>query len=153
MTIPNRTVTMNEAVFASNALTTIPQSPVAGTSYRNTSTTKAEVQSGFPFKTIVDSAKFNQYQYLQSYLTNQLEKYGFMPWSNLTDYVQGSCCLGSNGIVYRAKQSTGPSSTAFDPVNDTANTYWESIINRFITVASLPANPDPFTYYFVKETV
>lgn len=136
MTIPNRTVTIT-GVFASSASTTIPPTPVAGASYRNTALTSTIVSNGWGYKTIVDSSDFNQALYEYSSITSQIEKYGFLPWSNLTDYVQGSLCLGSDGVIYQAKQATGPSTTATNPVNDTANTYWEDFVgSTFVTKAT-----------------
>lgn len=136
MTIPNRTVSLT-GVFAKEASTTIPSSPVSGVSYRDTSLTKETVEEGWPYKEVVDSGSFNQMLYEYAYLTDQVEKYGFIPWSALTDYVAGSLCLGSDGKIYQAKQATGPSSTAYDPVNDTSNTYWEDFVgSSYVTLST-----------------
>ena len=148
MTIPQRTVTIT-GVFAEDAATTIPEVPVAGTSYRDTSMTASEVKAGWPYKTIVDSAQFNQALFQYSTIAQAQEKYGFTPWSNLTDYVEGSFCLGTDGVLYQAVQATGPSTTAYDPVNDTTHIYWEDVIHRMTTVSALPASPNSGTYYFV----
>lgn len=123
MTIPNRDVTIT-GVFAEDASTTIPSSPISGTSYRNSSMTAEDVEEGFPYKTVVDSANFNQAMYEYSSVTKQVEKYGFLPWSNLTDYETGSICLGSDGNLYQAQRTTGPSTIARDPTTDTGHTYW-----------------------------
>ena len=106
MTIPNRSVSIT-GIFAADASTTIPLNPVPGASYRDTTMTGTVVREGWAFKTIVDSSKFNQAMYEYSSVTAQIEKYGFLPWSNLTDYVQGSLCLGSNGVIsgYTIKDS------------------------------------------------
>jgi hypothetical protein len=124
MAINNRTVTIKN-VFASNAETTIPNPPVSGQSYRNTNLTAEEVGNGWPFKEIVDSAKFNEAMYEYTTICQQLEKYGFLPWSANTDYPAGGCALGSNGIVYQAKVNTGPGTTAVDPVMDTSHNTWD----------------------------
>lgn len=129
MTIPNRTVTIT-GEFAGDAVTTIPADPVSGISYRNTAMTSTVVREGWAFKTIVDSANFNQALFEYSSVTKQMETYGFLPWSNLTNYVEGSLCLGSNGVIYQAKQNTGPSSTSKDPTTDTLNTYWEDFVGK-----------------------
>lgn len=125
MTIPNRTVSIT-GIFAADANTTIPANPVTGISYRDTAMTGTIVREGWPFKTIVDSSKFNQAMFEYSSVTAQFEKYGFLPWSNLTDYVTGSVCLGSNGILYQALQDTGPSTTPYDPT--TNRSVWTQII-------------------------
>lgn len=124
MTIPNRTVSI-KSVFASTANTTIPTPPATGVSYRNTGTTAAEIGEGWPFKEVVDSAKFNQAMYEYTTICQQLEKYGFLPWSANTDYPAQGCALGSDGKIYQAKRATGPSSTSIDPTTDTSHTYWD----------------------------
>lgn len=124
MTIPNRTVSI-KSVFASTANTTIPTPPAPGVSYRNTGTTAAEIGEGWPFKEVVDSAKFNQAMYEYTTICQQVEKYGFLPWSANTDYPAQGCALGSDGKIYQAKQTTGPSSTSKDPTTDTSHTYWD----------------------------
>lgn len=124
MTIPNRTVSIKN-VFASTASTTIPTPPAPGISYRNTGTTAAEIGEGWPFKEVVDSAKFNQAMYEYTTICQQVEKYGFLPWSANTDYPAQGCALGSDGKIYQAKQATGPSSTSKDPTTDTSHTYWD----------------------------
>ena len=125
MSIPNRTTSIT-GVFAADASTTIPATPVTGASYRDTTMTGTVVREGWAYKTIVDSSKFNQAMFEYSSVTAQIEKYGFLPWSNLTDYVAGSVCLGSNGKLYQATQATGPSTTAYDPT--TNGTVWNSLI-------------------------
>lgn len=130
MAIPTRNVSIT-GVFAESAATTIPAVPVAGTSYRDTGMTTSEVQNGWPYKTIVDSSQFNQAMFQYSSITAMQEKYGFLPWSDLTDYEQGSLCLGTDGVLYQAKQATGPSSTAYNPVNDTAQTYWRNYYESY----------------------
>ena len=127
MPIENRTVSMT-SVFAKDAQTTIPDAPVSGISYRDTNTTDEEISKGWPYKEIVDSSKFNQYNYEMSSLIKLIETYGFLPWSNLTNYKEGSVTLGSDGSLYKALRDTGPDTTSFDPVNDTNHTYWENWI-------------------------
>ena len=132
MTIPNRTVSI-KSVFASTANTTIPTPPSTGVSYRNTGTTAAEIGKGWPFKEVVDSAKFNQAMYEYTTICQQLEKYGFLPWSANTDYPAQGCALGSDGKIYQAKQATGPSSTSIDPTTDTSHTYWDLFYYATVT--------------------
>lgn len=122
----NRTVTLT-GIFAESATTTIPASPVAGVSYRNSAMTSTAIQNGWPFKTVVDSSNFNQAMYELSSIAKQFEQYGFLPWSNLTDYPAGGFALGSNGTLYQALQATGPSTTALDPTTDTNMTYWKPV--------------------------
>ena len=130
--VQNRTITI-KGVFAESATTTIPSSPVAGVSYRDTAMTGTVMAKGWAFKTIVDSSEFNEALYEYSYISKQLETCGFLPWCQYTDYVEGAICLGSNNKTYQAKQATGPSTTARDPVLDTANTYWKEFLGQFVT--------------------
>ena len=157
MAIPERTVTIT-GVFAESASTSIPTPPASGVSYRDTGMTKEEINNGWPYKKIVDSSQFNQALFEYSTLSSLQEKYGFVPWSNLTDYAEGSYCLGTDGTIYRALQATGPSSTAYNPVDDTSHTYWIDVFNgsdmyirtsKFQVVKSLPASPASDTFYFV----
>jgi hypothetical protein len=142
MTIPNRTVSI-KSVFASTANTTIPTPPATGVSYRNTGTTAAEIGEGWPFKEVVDSAKFNQAMYEYTTICQQLEKYGFLPWSANTDYPAQGCALGSDGKIYQAKQATGPSSTSIDPTTDTSHIYWDLFYYADVTAdRALVSNAD-----------
>lgn len=122
MTIPNRTVSIT-GIFAADASTIIPADPIPGNSYRDTTMTGTVIREGWAFKTIVDSSKFNQAMYEYTSVTAQVEKYGFLPWSDQTDYVAGSVCLASNGNLYQAKQASGPSSTAVDPTVNTGGVW------------------------------
>lgn len=131
--VQNRTVTI-KGVFASSASTVIPSSPVPGASYRDTAMTGTTISQGWAFKTVVDSSEFNEALYEYSYITKQLETCGFLPWSNLTDYVQGAICLGSNNKTYQALQATGPGTTVKDPVSDTGQTYWKEFLGQFVTL-------------------
>lgn len=143
MTIPQRDVTIT-GVFAESAATTIPAVPVPGTSYRDENMTTEDVNTGWPFKTIVDSSQFNQAMYQYSSIAQMQEKYGFIPWSNLTDYVTGSYCLGTDGVLYQAQQNTGPSSTAYNPVEDSAHQYWEDVIGKMMRIATPAGTILPF---------
>jgi len=164
MSIQIRNVTIS-GIFAENATTTIPETPVAGQSYRDTELDVSYIQEGWPFKEIVDSSKFNQYLYEISTLNKQIETYGFLPWSDLTDYKAGSCCLGTDGKIYQAKQNTGPSTIAYNPVNDTNHTYWDvgfarvldnndwSGTNTFVTQATSDASLKAANTEYVKNCV
>lgn len=134
--VSNRNVTI-KGVFAADASTTIPAIPVAGASYRDTTLTGTAIREGWAYKTIVDSSEFNEAMYEYSTITSLIEKYGFLPWSSLTNYETGSLCLGSNGVIYQAKQNTGPSSTAKDPTTDSSNTYWEDFVgSTYVTLGT-----------------
>lgn len=136
MPIENRTTTIT-GVFAEDASTTIPTTPISGESYRNTALTEAEANEGWKYKNIVDSADVNQVLFEVTKILKLIEALGILTWSALTDYEAGSYCLGTDGKIYRAKQATGPSTTALDPVNDSSNTYWEDYFGKnFVTIGT-----------------
>lgn len=134
--VSNRNVTI-KGVFAADASTTIPAIPVAGASYRDTALSGTTIREGWAYKTIVDSSEFNEAMYEYSTIASLIEKYGFLPWSSLTNYETGSLCLGSNGVIYQAKQNTGPATTAKDPTTDSSNTYWEDFVgSTYVTLGT-----------------
>lgn len=136
MAIENRTTTIT-GVFAEDAATTIPTTPISGESYRNTALTEADANDGWKYKNIVDSANFNQVLYEATKIAKLLETCGILPWSSLTDYESGAYCLGTDGKIYKAKQATGPSTTAMNPLSDTTAVYWDNYFdNNFVTIAT-----------------
>lgn len=68
---------------------------------------------------------------------SHIMQHGISVWDALTEYQYGansvkSLVMGSNGIVYRAKQIN----TNQDPVADTANLYWETAYASFSDLAA-----------------
>lgn len=53
---------------------------------------------------------------------------GFVPWSSAENYAVSQIVLGSDGLVYMAKATSGPGTAAGakDPTNDSSHTYWIS---------------------------
>ncbi len=111
-------------VWAENALTTIPQPPVTGISYRNDAMTEAEANEGQQYGSIGDSAVWNQELWAATKLLKELESQGILSWSPLVDYSVNAMVMGSNDKLYSALQASGPSTAPQDPVNDSTQTYW-----------------------------
>ena len=102
--VANRTVSL-PGIWAEDAQTTIPTPPIANTTYRNTEWGETEVNQGWPFQKIVDSADFNQAMWYLFTLQQMQEQFGILPWCSTTEYKQGGLTIGSNGIFYVAAKS------------------------------------------------
>lgn len=122
-TIPERTVSI-PGQWANEATTNIPNPPVSGVSYRNAGATAADLTAGQQYDRIYDSARYNQLHYLTTGLLQSLEQYGVIPWSSLSNYMPGGICLGMDGEIYQALQSSGPGipGVGAKPMPDQA--YW-----------------------------
>lgn len=97
-----------------------PAEPIAENTYRNSTLTPQQVEEGWPFQKIVNSADFNEVMHRVTGLLRILEQWGVMPWSPLTTYAVGAHVLGSNNIIYKAIQAT----TGNDPIS--SPTQWEN---------------------------
>lgn len=129
--VDTRTITL-PAIWAEDAQTSIPTPPVANTTYRNTSLDGDTIVEGWPYQKIVDSADFNQFLYLVTNLVKTCEQYGIMPWCSTTAYKQNGMCLGSDGVVYWAKQDN----TGVNPINDAGMVTWGIFVDpgdNFVT--------------------
>lgn len=116
------------AVWAANALTTIPNPPIPGQAYRNTAITDGDLSNGQQYSEVYDSARYNQLLYLLSGCVKMLMETGIPEWSAEQNYQQGAYTVGSDGEIYGpAKKASGPdNSGAVDPVTDAAGeaTTW-----------------------------
>lgn len=113
-------------VWGADASTSIPASPLAGVSYRNTGITPGQTRGGWPFDTLVDSAKFNEMLYRYTSLLDAIDRQGVLGWSDQVDYTVPALAWGSDGALYRCLLASGPSSTARDPVSAPAG-YWDQV--------------------------
>lgn len=109
-------------VFANDAATVIPPTPSAGTAYRNTALSEAVTEGGWPYAVKVNSADFNQFLYQVSGVVRQAGMRGIVGWSNVEDYAVGAIQMGSDGTVYKATNTSGPTTTPRDPISEP--TYW-----------------------------
>lgn len=111
--------------WAADASTTIPGSPLSGVPYRRTSVVTADAREGWPFDTLVDSAKFNELMYRYTTLMDIMDRQGVLGWSDQVDYAVPAIAFGSDGVLYRALLASGPTTTARDPISNP--TYWQSM--------------------------
>ncbi len=117
------------SVFAENAQTVIPVSPIPEVPYRDPNQDPVTYSNGQPFRTIADLRIWNQVLYAISACGVEGERFGFFRWSPLTDYVIGSNVTGTDGVLYFAIRESGPatSSGPMDPV--TTEGFWKSLPN------------------------
>lgn len=118
MAVNQRTLALAE-IWARTANTSIPLPPTTGVSYRDTSLSAIEIARGQAYKSIGDSAAWNQYLWQISGLIQMSEQYGIMPYSSSTTYKEKALALYTDGILYRSKMDV-PRGT---PCTNTA--YWE----------------------------
>lgn len=116
------------AVWAANALTTIPNPPIPGQAYRNTEIDDSNLENGQQYSEVYDSARYNQLLYLLSGCLKMLMETGIPEWSAEQNYQPNAYTIGSDGKLYGpAKKASGPDNGgAVDPVTDAAgeSTTW-----------------------------
>ena len=116
------------AVWAENADTTIPATPLTGTAYRNDATPDAVVLAGWRYNTEADSAVANYYTYLLGQLGNEFDKRGSAGYIDTLDYEPGALVRGSDNELYRCIGNNGPGTSTQDPsvVGERAG-FWVNI--------------------------
>ena len=123
------------AVWAANALTTIPNPPIPGQAYRNTEIDDSNLENGQQYSEVYDSARYNQLLYLLSGCLKMLMETGIPEWSATQNYQQNAYTIGSDGKLYGpAKKASGPDNGgAVDPVTDAAGeaTTWTLSLPEF----------------------
>lgn len=112
-------------VWAADATTTIPGSPLSGVAYRRTSVVTADAREGWPFDTLVDSAEFNELLYRYTSLTDIMDRQGVLGWSDQVDYAVPAIVFGSDGVLYKSLGTSGPTTTTRDPISNP--TYWSPV--------------------------
>lgn len=112
-------------IFAEDASTTIPTTPIAGQSYRDPVAGPASSADGWPYAQLVNSAEFNQLMFQWSSLLSIMDLKGVLGWSSLKDYTEPAIAFGSDGKVYKWLQESGPDTAAGakDPISNPL--YWE----------------------------
>lgn len=112
--------------FASNALTVIPPTPVAGVPYRDPAAGPASSPDGWPYGERVNSAEFNQIMFQSTSLLSIMDKKGVLGWSDLVNYTEAAICFASDGLLYSWIQASGPGNGgAKDPAGGANPTFWE----------------------------
>lgn len=111
-------------VWAKSANVQIPVPPVVGISYRNTALTQETVENGQAYKSLGDSADWNEFMLQQSGTLQACEQYGIPPYCSTTQYHSRSLALWTDGLLYRViKGQEPPKGTP--PTN---TQYWEMYI-------------------------
>lgn len=117
MSPSNRTIKVG-GVWAQGAVDP-PATPVQSTTYADSGVTEGEIQAGWPFADIVESAKFNEVMRRITSLIKLAEEWGVLPWNSSTTYATKALVMGSNGEIYYCKVA---SSAGNDPT--TSPTQW-----------------------------
>lgn len=127
-------------IFAENASTTIPPTPIAGASYRDAANGTDEVPNGWQYGTRVDSKDWNQIMYLATSMLDMMDKKGLLGWTSLTVYSEPAVAFGSDGKIYKWLQESGPGTAAGarDPVSEPL--YWSEFGNQSQLIDSLRIN-------------
>lgn len=111
-------------VWAKSANVQIPVPPVVGISYRNTALTQETVENGQAYKSLGDSADWNEFMLQQSGTLQACEQYGIPPYCSTTQYHSRSLALWTDGLLYRVIEGQEPPKGT-PPTN---TQYWEMYI-------------------------
>src|SRR5690606_37509505 len=87
--------------------------------------TDAKIETGWQAE--VPKAQIeNWVQNRQDVFNAHVNERGIAEWDATTDYIANkSYVQGSNGVIYKAVQNTGPSTVVQDPTTDISKTYWD----------------------------
>lgn len=102
-------------IFAEDATTVIPPTPIAGVAYRDAVSGTDDTPNGWRYGTRVASQDFNQIMFLLTSMLGMIDKQGVLGWSPDVDYDVPALVFASNGLPYLAMQASGPSTAAQDP--------------------------------------
>ncbi|WAT31825.1 phage tail protein [Pseudomonas sp. GXZC] len=122
---------LSPGVFAADAQTSVPANPVPGVSYRDAANGTKNIELGWPFQRLVNSAEFNEVMYRVTALLDVLGRTAGLAWSDAIDYHgpgpgQAPCFVAStDGHLYVALQASGPTQGgARDPHGGSHAAYW-----------------------------
>ena len=87
-------------IFAEDATTVIPPTPIAGVAYRDAVTGTDDTPNGWRYGTRVASQDFNQVMYLLTSMLGMIDTQGILGWSDQVDYAVPAIVFGSNGLPY-----------------------------------------------------
>lgn len=113
----------NPGIFAEDATTVIPSTPIAGVAYRDAVSGADDTPNGWRYGTRVASQDWNQVMFLLTSMMGMMDRQGVLGWSDQVDYAVPALVFGSDGLLYIALQPSGPATAAQDPVS--APTFWE----------------------------
>lgn len=111
-------------IFAEDASTTIPPTPIAGVAYRDAVTGTDDTPNGWRYGTRVESQDWNQIMFLLTSMLSSIDKQGVLGWSSDVDYDVPAIVFGSDRLPYIAVLPSGPSSSVRDPVANSP-VYWQ----------------------------
>lgn len=126
----------NPGIFAEDASTTIPPTPIAGVAYRDAVTGTDDTPNGWRYGTRVESQDWNQIMFLMTSMMGMMDRQGLLGWSDKVDYDVPALVFGSNGIPYLAMGASGPSTAPQDPISSPI--YWQQLAlhGRVVLTAS-----------------
>lgn len=120
---------ISPGIFAENASTVIPPTPIAGVSYRDTVSGTDDIVNGWRYGTRVESQDWNQIVFLMTSMLSLIDKKGVIGWSNLVDYTESALTFGSDGNLYVWIQASGPGNGgAKDPIS--SPTFWKPLADN-----------------------
>ncbi len=137
--------TKNPGIFAADAQTTIPPTPVVGVSYRDQANGLDNIRDGWPFKQIVNSPEFAQILHELTSLTDLVDRTGILEYKDDVEYdIVPAYVQGSDGLLYKSAIANGPGTGAgvVDPVGDVSGT-WALFSETIPTVLSPDKNQWP----------
>ncbi len=112
------------AIWAASATTVIPPTPTPGVSYRDESVLASVIETGWSFRTVLESSAANQALHQAFSVINEVDKRGIPGWSDQIDYTTVPALVrGSDGNYYKSLQASGPSTAVQDPIS--SPTFWE----------------------------
>lgn len=115
-------------IFAEDASTSIPPSPIQGVAYRDAVSGADSAPDGWRYGTKVDSQDWNQIMFLLTSIISSVDKQGLLGWSSDVDYSPPAIAFGSNGLPYIALQASGPTTSAQDPISSPM--FWEQFASH-----------------------
>jgi hypothetical protein len=121
-------------IFAEDASTAIPPTPIAGIAYRDAVNGADDTPNGWRYGTRVESQNWNQIMFLITSMLTSIDKQGILGWSPDVNYAPPAITFGSNGLPYIAIQASGPSTSAQDPISSPL--FWEQFGSHGMVVLS-----------------
>ena len=113
----------NLAVFALDALTSIPPVPTAGVAYRDAAATEETFEAGQAYSSVYNSATYNQLFYLLSSVAKSMCEYGIMPFIAGQAYKQYARCIWTDGNVYRCSRDITADESPYPTPKDESNVW------------------------------
>lgn len=123
------------AVWAQNGITTIPDVPIVGQTYRNADITASEISDGQKYTEFFDSANYNQVLFLITSLTRTLCECGVMPFLRGQFYYSGAVCLYTDAQLYQCNRNIQSTESPYPTPNDDSG-VWVRVMPDVFTGAT-----------------